>query len=80
MWVVLIFLTGKVLVSLSAGGGCVESREGSGPVMGVIWDALGAVIGFLWDGLSTCALEIDNTNDHISQRVARNACSYHLMT
>lgn len=74
-------------MSLSAGGGCVESRgvrevvgAGSGPVMGVIWDALGAVIGFLWDGLSTCALEIDNTNYHISQCVARNACSYHLMT
>jgi hypothetical protein len=55
--VVLIFLTGKVLVVLTAGGACDESRgvregvgTGSGPVMGVIWDALGAVIGFLWDG------------------------------
>ncbi len=66
IWVVLIFLTGKVLAVLTAGGACNESRgarqgvgTGSGAVMGVIWDALGAVIGFLWDGLSTCASVID---------------------
>ena len=53
-------------------------ETGSGAVMGVITDGLGAVIRFLCEGLSmsTCRLVMewtDNINDHISQGVARNA-------